>query len=169
MKKEILINLQNQEFKGNVLDIGLKNYGVVYNIYKYKNKNFDIEYIEGDKRCNIIEQNYYDTCVMFLSFGSISLKIRKIEIIKNIYKYLKDDGILYIWDIDKGYGKIFEGKIKILLPNRKIKEINVKNLNILKNISKKNTIKLLENYFDIINLKCLDDIYYIKAQKKGDT
>ena len=94
------------------------------------------------------------------------MKKRKKDIIKDVYKYLNKEGIIYIWDIDKGYGKLFNGHIKIVIPGSKIKHIDIKELNILKDTSKENTIKLLGDCFDILDSKSSDGIYYIKARKK---
>ena len=34
MKKEVFINLEKEIFKGNILDIGFSNHGIIYNISK---------------------------------------------------------------------------------------------------------------------------------------
>ncbi|MDU7252170.1 MAG: class I SAM-dependent methyltransferase, partial [Clostridium sp.] len=31
---EIVINMENEIFRGNLLDVGTDNYGIIYNIYK---------------------------------------------------------------------------------------------------------------------------------------
>lgn len=163
---EILINLENERFKGNVLDVGLSNYGIAYNIYKLSNKEFNVEYINGNDNNTNVEENYYDSCVMFLAFSSIMFKIRKKILVEEVFKYLKEDGYIYIWDIEKKYGKIFNGKIKVLMPDGKVKELEIKDYNIFKESSHKSTLELLSQYFDIIYSKNLNNIYYIKAHKK---
>lgn len=166
MKKNIFISMEREIFRGNILDIGMENQGIFYNIYKQYNDDINVEYISGKEGKKNIHENFYDSCILFFSLNSIWLKNKKRELIKDIYKYLNKDGIIYIWDIDKGYGKIFNGHIKVVIPGSKIKHMDIKELNILKDISKENTIKLLENYFDIIDSKSSDGIYYIKARKK---
>ena len=40
--------MEKEVFKGNVLDIGYKNTGIIYNVYKHLNEETNIEYINGD-------------------------------------------------------------------------------------------------------------------------
>lgn len=158
--------MEKEIFRGNILDIGFKNYGVVYNIYKEYNDDDNIEYVSGKEEKESIKENFYDSCIILFSFSSIWLKMNKKNFIKDIYRYLTKDGLLYIWDIDKGYGKIFKSCIKISIPGRRLREIKVRDLNILKNNTKENTLKLLKNNFEILDLKASNGIYYIKAKKK---
>lgn len=166
-KQEIFINMEQEIFKGNLLDIGNDNYGIIYSLYKQYNEDNNLDYIYGREKKKKIEQEFYDNCVMLFSLSSIWTKYNKKHMFKEINKYLKEDGTIHIWDIDKGYGKLFNAKIKILLPNRKIKTIEIKDYNILKDTSKENLIKLLQHYFEIIDLRASDNIYYIKGRKKG--
>ncbi|KYH30315.1 MULTISPECIES: hypothetical protein [Clostridium] len=166
MKNEIVIDLEKQYFSGEILDISSDNYGIVYNIYKSKNKEFDVEYIDGRDKAKNIKENFYDSCVMFLAFSSIIFKISRKILIEKIYNYLKEDGFIYIWDIDKGYGKTFFGKINVIMPQGISKKIEIKDMNLLKDTSSKTILKLIEEFFNIVEFKSLDNIYYIKAQKK---
>ena len=166
MKKDIFINMERETFRGNILDIGLENHGIFYNIYKQYNDDVNVEYLSGKEEKEKISEDFYDSCILFFSFSSIWFKKRKKGFIADIYRYLNKDGILYIWDIDKGYGKLFNGRLKIVIPESKMRQINVKELNIFKNTSKENAIKLLEGYFDILDSKSSDGIYYIQAKKK---
>jgi hypothetical protein len=165
--KEIFINLEKEIFRGNVLDIGLDNYGVVYNIYKQYNDNINVEYIRGREEVGTLKTEFYDSCILFFSFSGVWLKVNKRKFIRDICRYLNKDGLLYIWDIDKGYRKIFNATVKIVIPENRIRKIQIKDLNIFKNNSKKNTVKLLEKYFNIVDIKSSEGIYYIKAMKKA--
>ncbi|CAG7840212.1 hypothetical protein Z959_04865 [Clostridium novyi B str. ATCC 27606] len=166
MNNEIVINMKDQIFLGDILDIGSDNYGVIYKIYKNNNSDFNVEYLDNKEQFNEIKHSSYDTCVMFLSFSSIVLKSNKKKFMKKIYDYLKEDGIVYIWDIDKGYGRIFNNKIKVTMLNDVEKEINFKEFNILKNSSLNSIKDVLNNFFDIIESRCLNRVYYIKARKR---
>ena len=131
MKKEAFINLEKEIFKGDLLDIGLSNHGIIYNIYKeYTDDSSTIEYIEGKEEKKRIEEGVYDTCALFLTLSDIKLTHSKNTLIKDIYKFLKEDGLLYIWDIDKGFMKFFNSKIKIVLPDKSTKEIYLRDLSI---------------------------------------
>lgn len=164
--KDIYIDMQNEVFTGNVLDVGLNNYGIIYNLYKFQNENAAVEYIQGKDEKQYIENNCYDNCVLLFALSNLWLKSGKKNLIEDMSKFLKNDGILHIWDIDKSFSNLFRGKIKALLPDNSIKEINITDLNILKNCSKEKTIKLLEQYFEIIDLKDYDKVYYIKARNR---
>ncbi|MFU0825222.1 class I SAM-dependent methyltransferase [Clostridium sp.] len=166
MKNEIVINLEEQYFSGEVLDICSDNYGIIYNIYKSKNKDFDVEYVDGREKAKNIKENFYDSCVMFLAFSSIIFKISRKILVEKIYNFLKEDGFIYIWDIDKGYGKTFFGKVNVIMPQGISKTIEIKDMNLLKDTSSKTILKLIEEFFNIVEFKSLDNIYYIKAQKK---
>ncbi|KAJ51602.1 hypothetical protein BD780_002130 [Clostridium tetanomorphum] len=171
MKEEIQLKLQQEYFKGNILDIGVSNNGIIYNVYKYFNKeirdNIELEYINGKEEGKNIEKGIYDSCILFFTLSNIWLKKSKKNLLKDIYEYLNKDGCLYIWDIDKGYNKTFFNKIKIILPENNIKEIQLKDINILKDNSRESISKLIEEDFKIINIEEKEGIYYIKASKKN--
>lgn len=168
MKKEIFINLEKEIFKGNILDIGFSNHGIMYNIYKqYIDDDSSVEYIEGKEEKIRIKAGAYDICALFLTLSDIKFTRNRIKLIQDIYKYLKNDGLLYIWDIDKGFLKTFSSRIKIVLPDKSTKQIYSSDLNIFKNSSKENTMKILEPYFEILTLKNSDNIYYMICKKRG--
>jgi hypothetical protein len=167
VRKKVFINMEKEIFRGNILDIGLENYGIIYNIYKEYDDDANIEYISGKEEERGIKENFYDNCILLFSFGDIWLKMNKKNFIKDMHRYLTKDGLLYIWDIDKGFGKIFNGCIKILIPGQKLREIKIRNLNFLKDSSKDKTLDLLKNYFEMLDVKSSDGIYYIKARKKA--
>ncbi|MEW9096220.1 MAG: class I SAM-dependent methyltransferase [Clostridiaceae bacterium] len=164
--KEALIDLSNEEIQGSILDIGIKNYGVIYNISKHFSKNFDVDYIDERKDDVKIEQDYYDCCTLFFTLRDILLKTSKERLFKDIHTYLKEDGYLYIWDVDKKYNKYFHSKIKIKLPDNNMKEITIKDYNIFKDNSKDSILKLLNHYFIIIDSLERDGLYFIKAKKR---
>jgi hypothetical protein len=164
--KEIVINMENEIFRGNLLDVGTDNYGIIYNIYKQYNEDSNLQYINGAEEKENIKEGYYDNCILLFSFSNIFFKKNRMNLIRDIYLYLKEGGNVYIWDIDKKIKETFNGKIKILLPGEKIKEISIKDLNILKDSSMDTTVKLLSPYFEIQDLKSSDGVYYIKGTKK---
>ena len=109
----------------------------------------------------------YDLCALFFTLSDIKFSKSKRKLIQDIYKFLKIDGLLYIWDVDKGFAKTFNSKIKIVLPDKNTKQIYLRDLNIFKNSSKENTIKILQPYFEILTLKNSDNVYYMICKKKG--
>ncbi|EDS77434.1 class I SAM-dependent methyltransferase [Clostridium massiliodielmoense] len=166
MNNEIIINMEEEVLNGDILDIGMDNNGVIYNIYKNSNTDFNVEYIDDKNGLNFIKNNSYDVCAMFLSFSSIMLKANKKRFVKKIYEYLREGGVFYIWDLDKKYGRILNQSVKVKISDDMIKEIIFKEFNILKESSYESTKNILNDFFDIIDFKCLNGVYYIKAQKR---
>ena len=167
MKKEILINMEKEVFHGDVLDIGFENYGVVYNLHKMYNQVTTVEYINGKDEKVYLQKGGYDSCVLMFSLSSIWLSHDKQVLLTEIFNYLKEDGHIYIWDIDKGFKSTYIANIKIFLPERKTRDIKVRDLNIFKDSSKEKTLKLIEEYFQVVDFKVINNIYYIKGKKKG--
>jgi hypothetical protein len=164
--KEIHIDLRKEILKGNILDVGMDNYGIIYNLYKLYNKEASLEYIQGREEKELIEKASYDSCILLFSLNSLWLKSNKKSLFKDIYDYLHQDGLIYIWDIDKSYSRVFNGKVKVLLPENNVKDISLTNMNVFKDSSAESTLKLLKQHFEIIDFQCYDNVYYIKAKKK---
>lgn len=99
-------------------------------------------------------------------FFSLSKAGNKKDIIQNVSDFIKKDGILHLWDIDKPRFKIMNTRLKILVSDKKLKTIELKAFNPFIDASCSKAVKLLKPYFNIIDLKHSDDIYYIKAQRK---
>lgn len=169
--QDVVINLENERFKGNVLDIGMDNYGVIYQMCKNNDDDLNVEYIDKEGERNNIEKQWYDTAVLFFCLGKLNTNISKKKLLKEIYEYLRDDGEIRIWDIDKCSMSAANLKVKVLLPKRKVKNIVIKDFNIAKDRSKENIKKLLKPMFEIIEIKTSNNIYYIKGRKikKGMT
>jgi hypothetical protein len=162
------IDLRELDIVGNVLDIGLESCGIMYNIYKLniKNSNFDVEYSEGKDGVVEIEKDYYNFCVCFFSLRYLMMLKEKNNMIDLISKSLDAEGIVYIWDMNKGYGKYFNGIIRVMLPNRTIKKIRIMDLNIFNDTSMESVTRMLSDKFNILDTKVWDGIYFIKAKKK---
>lgn len=169
MEKEIYIDINEQMLKGNILEISVckQTQGVIYNLLKFYDKNIEVDIVNGKQEKKYIEENIYENCILFFSLRGMILNNSKRLLFKDISKLLKEDGLIHIWDIDKGYNKIFNATIKIVHPDKKIKKIKIKDLNILKDCSKEKTIKLMSKYFDIIDLKSSEGTFFIKGKKKG--
>lgn len=166
MEKNVTIQLEDELFDGNLLDIGMSNTGIIYNLYKEFNVNPTIEYIDGKYDEDKIEEKYYDNCVLLFTLSQVYFESGRKEIIKNINKYLKEKGKIYIWDVNKGYNKLVNFNIKIISSKTKEKKIIFKDNKIFLSSNKKATLKILSEYFNIIEEMQDEDIYYIKAEKK---
>ncbi|GAA0120769.1 MAG: class I SAM-dependent methyltransferase [Clostridium argentinense] len=165
MNNSVFINLENNISYGNLLDICHDNYGVIYNLFKYYDEDCDIQYFEGRAERNIEKQSY-DSCILFFSLNSIFKDIEKRRLINEIGDYLKNDGILYIWDIDKKFLKTYENNIKVYMPDKSLKEFHIKDYNILKDNSKEKVLNIINKRFEVINFKSNNGIYNIICRKR---
>ena len=167
MKKQLVLNLENEKIEGNVLDAGFVNYGIPYLIYKHNVKEFDIEYAEREKMKEQPLKSEYDSGVLFFTFRDMLFNFNKKRLIKSMYRYLNNNGIIYIWDASKGTFKIEDLEVKVLLPENKSKNIFIKDYNVFKNNSKEKILNMVSEYFNVVTFKTYEDIFFIKGIKKG--
>lgn len=160
----IEINIAEEIFEGNLLDIGFNNNGILYNGYKYFNNEFDVEYINGSEEKDLVEKGFYDNCTLMFVLSNIYFKRYKEKLFKEVKQYIKKDGYLYIWDIDKDFKKCFSNKVIMKLPNNVQRDFYVRNFNILKDNSQEATVKILEKYYDILDIKNEFGVYLIIAK-----
>jgi hypothetical protein len=165
LKNTILINLENENLSGNVLDVGFYNYGITYSLFKNGYDEISVDYLQGKDEKENIEVDFYDSCIVFFALSSIWSKYKRKKILIDLMKNIKKDGIIYIWDLDKPYGKIFSNRLKVILPGGEIKIIKLKELNLLKDTSFNTTKRIVEKYFEISECTCSDNIYCIKGKK----
>ena len=163
MGKTIILNLSGVKLSGDVLDVG-ESYGVIYNISKDAIDEVSIDLLEGDIDEKKITQKY-DTCTIFFYLSNLWMESSRADLIKEVNKLIKVGGEIYIWDINKERGKIIDNKVKVILPNEKVKEIEFKNYNPLLTCSFEEVKKILEKYCKIEETKVWEDIFFIKAKK----
>ncbi len=166
MGKTIIINLEKVNINGDVLDVGEKNFGIIYNLTKDVQEELSLDYVDEETDVKM-KENAYDTCTFFFELNKIWTSVEKEKIIKKVYKYIKQNGEILIWDINKERAKVFNNKIKIILPKGNIKEFTFKNLNILTSSNAEETKKILEKYFNIEETKTWEDIFFIRGKKLG--
>lgn len=165
----VFINMEKEIFRGDVLDIGFENYGIVYSVCKSFQDEIAVDYVDNIKEQGKAFKESYDSCVMFFSFREILFTHSKRRLIRNISRLLKPSGDLYIWDIEKKFKESVNKKVIVALPDKRVKEIEIKENNPIKDTTMTSTLKLLTSYFDIVDTKCANDIYYIKSKKKAMT
>lgn len=162
MGKRIILNLRDVNLKGDILDVG-ESFGVIYNLSKDLIGELAVDFVCDEEQ----ELNYesYDVCTMFFNLSSIFSNGSRQKLIDDVSKYLKPNGDLYIWDINKEAKEIIRNDITAILPSGKMKDFEFKNLNPLSKSSIDNNEKLLEKNFKIEETKLWEDIHYIKAKK----
>ncbi|WP_040212215.1 hypothetical protein [Clostridium polynesiense] len=167
MDKEAAIDFEGFVFKGSLLDIGSANEGIIYNIYKNNTVSDKIDYVDNYEEKELMEKDVYDNAALFFFLSSLIGRKDKIQLINQIYDYLKSDGCIFIWDIDKKPRTIYKKHVKVHLPKGKDRSLIFTDYNILKDSSLENTLNILQQNFNIEEYKAWDGIYYIKAKKKG--
>lgn len=164
MGKTIIINLEKVNINGDVLDVGEKNLGIIYNLTKEAQEEMSLDYVNNETKLEL-KNNTYDACTFFFELNKIWTNIEKERVIKEVYKYIKSEGEILIWDVNKERGKVFNNKIKVILPKGNIKEFAFKNLNVLTSSNIDETKKILEKYFNIEETKAWEDIFFIRGKK----
>ena len=163
--EELVVDLQNEGLEGNVLDIGVNNLGIVYNMCKSSEDEVTVDYFEEDVDGKCSYKNCYDVAVLFFTIGKF---LSKKKLFEEIYEYLNEYGEIRIWDIDKNNSISHIINLKILLPGSREKNIKLRSLNMLKSRSKESVIRLLMTKFDIIEMNSKNNVYCIKGRKKKE-
>lgn len=165
MRKTLVIDLEDVILQGDILDVGEKNLGIIYNISKEVQDELSLDYVYSETKIELKDRKY-DACTFFFDLNKIWTSLEKERLIKEISSYLKESGEIFIWDINKERGKVFNNKIKVILPNEKIKEFTFRNLNVLLSSNIDEIKKILEKYFEIEETKAWEDVFFIKGKKR---
>ena len=164
MGKTLVIDLEDVILQGDILDVGEKNLGIIYSISKEAKEELSLDYVSNDTKIEL-KNVKYDACTFFFDLNKIWTSLEKEKLIKEVSSYIKEDGEIFIWDINKERGKVFNNKIKVILPNKKIKEFTFRNLNPLLSSNVEEIKKILEKYFEIEETKAWEDVFFIRGQK----
>lgn len=163
MGKTMILNLADVKLQGDVLDVG-ESFGVIYNLSMDTEEEVAIDYVGSENR-HLLTKEDYDTCTIFFHLSSMWSMSSRVSLIKEVTKYLKVGGEIYIWDINKEVGTVVNNTINALLPSGKLKEFEFKNLNPISKSSIDDTKIMLEKSYKIEETKLWEDIYFIKAVK----
>ena len=167
MGKTLVIDLEDVILQGDILDVGEKNLGIIYNISKEAKEELSLDYVSNDTKIEL-KNTKYDACTFFFDLNKIWTSLEKERLIREVTSYIKDCGEIFIWDINKERGKVFNNKIKVILPNEKIKEFTFRNLNPLLSSNIEEIKKILEKYFKIEETKAWEDVFFIRGKKLRD-
>ena len=164
MGKTLIINMSNIKLEGDILDVSGDNTGIIYNISKDVDDEICVDYVNSENSKEI--QHKYDACTIFFKLSNLwSNKSREL-LIKEVTSYVKKDGKVYIWDLNKERGKIIDNKVRVLLPNGKDKETSFKNYNPLTTCKFDEVKKKLEKYCEIEETKVWENIFFLQGRIK---
>lgn len=164
MGKTLVIDLEDIILKGDILDVGEKNLGIIYSISKEAEEELSLDYVSGESKIELKDRKY-DACTFFFELNKLWTNLEKEKLIKEVSSYLNEFGEIYVWDINKERGKVFNNKVKVILPNGKIKEFIFKNLNLISSSNVEEIKKIIEKYFEIEETKAWEDVFFIKGKK----
>lgn len=164
MGKTLVIDLEDVAIHGDIIDVGENNLGIIYNISKEAENELSLDYVNNDTKTDL-QNRKYDAGTFFFELNKLWTAMEKERLIKEISSYIKDFGQIFIWDINKERGKVFNNKIKVILPKGKIKEFTFRNLNILLSSNIDEIKKIIEKYFKIDETKAWEDVFFIKGTK----
>lgn len=165
MEKTLFIDMDYFCIEGDVLDVTKERASVIYSLSKEVMDEICVDYVDDDNK-DVLNRRRYDLCTFFFNLNDIWSNRKRDSIIKEICKYLKESGKIYLWDINKERGEIIDKKIKIKMPDSSFKETDLLNLNPLIQCSYKDLEKVISKYFIIEEEKIWEDMFYIKGTKK---
>lgn len=157
MRKTLMVNLSNLELGGDIIDFSLENFSLL-----------DYEDSERNEECSevaITVEELYDSGIVFFYLNKMWNKLKREEMISKMTNYIKKDGYIYIWDLNKSFGEVVDVELKVLCPNEKFKNVNLKTNNIFSSLNIEEIEKILEKNCIIEETKVWEDMFYIKAQK----
>jgi hypothetical protein len=166
VKDTVQIDMQNLNLKGDILDIGVKNYGIIYKICRQYEDEVALEYVMGDEK-NLIEREYYDTAVLFFTLSPLRTAGKRRKLIKELYQYIRDCGEIIIWDINKSIGTLVNLQVEVLLGENETQKINIANLNPVKILSLTQVKRIISPFFEVTEEKLGKTIFFLRAKRKG--
>ena len=165
MNKVLILNMEHLKLEGDILDVTSENAGVIYSFSKEVEEELSVDYVEEESE---LEKKKYDVCTFFFNLNNVNGGLKKESLIKKITESLKDNGSIYLWDMNKTRGEVVDYKIKVILPNNKIKEGVIKNLNPLISCNFEEIKKILSKYYIIKEEKQWEDVFFLNGVKKKD-
>ena len=124
-----------------------------------------LEYVMGEEK-NFIEREFYDTAILFFTLNSLSNSLKRRKLIKEAYKYVREDGEILLWDANKFIGKAVDLEVDVLFNNCEFETVNIRNTNPLVKLDLSNVKKIISPYFDLVEEKEGKNIFFIRARRK---
>ena len=165
MGKTLVVNMDYLQIEGDILDISEENGGVIYSISKDIQDEISVDYVDESNKKILIGREY-DACTFLFNLNKLWSNRKRETLVKEITNYIKKDGKIFLWDINKEMGSKILNKIEIILPNGKVKGGLIKNNNPISSCSFEETIKIIQKYYIIEETKVWKEMFFIKGRKK---
>lgn len=164
-KEYVKIDMRNLQIKGDVIDIGVKNYGIIYKMCKETFDEVALDYVIGEEK-NLIEKGQYDTAILFFTLNTLPNNIKRKMLIKEAYNYIREDGEILLWDAKKSFGKSVNLEVDVLFNNCEFERVNIRNMNPTVKLDFLKVKRLISSYFEIVDEKEGKSIFFIRARRK---
>ena len=92
--------------------------------------------------------------------------MKRRKLIKEAYKYVREDGEILLWDANKFIGKAVDLEVDVLFNNCEFETVNIRNTNPLVKLELSNVKKIISPYFDLVEEKEGKNIFFIRARRK---
>ena len=165
MGKTLVVNMDYLQIEGDILDISEENGGVIYSISKEIQDEISVDYVDESNKKILIGREY-DACTFLFNLNKLWGNRKRETLVKEITTYIKKDGKIFLWDINKERGSKISNKIEIILPNGKVKGGLIRNNNPISSCSFEETIKIIQKYYIIEETKVWKEMFFIKGRKK---
>lgn len=169
MKKRAVINLQDLNINGNIIDVAEKGNTIVTEIaataLMEERNALDKDFISWNKKYIPCEERVYDYAIAFFSLNKIGNRFKLIKILRELKRVLKKNGKLLIWDAyGTGIRPDVTYDLKVLISEGDIRRVKCKVKFNPFRVSFYRLMKVLKrNGFSILNSRVMDNIYHIEA------
>ena len=87
--------------------------------------------------------------------------------IKEVSQYIKKEGHIYLWDVNKDIRENVSSKIEIILPNGNVKTGILKNNNPFIKCGYDEIIDIVKQYYIIEETRVWENMFFIKGRKEN--
>ena len=165
MGKTLVVNKKYLELEGDVLDISQENAGFIYSISKDIEEELSVDYVDENNK-GILNGRKYDACTFFFDLNKLWGNRKRKMLVKEVTSFIKDDGKIFLWDINKEMGDRVNNKVEIILPSGQVKGGLLRNNNPISSCTFEETIKIIEKYYIIEETKVWKEMFFIQGRKK---
>lgn len=147
--EKLFISLEKEVFKGNILDFTYKSDSVIYNSNKFYDNFIELDYVDAEIKNNADHNNLYDSCILFFILNKLRTTKSRKKLFHMINKVLKENGYIYIWDIEKKPLKAVNKRIVVGLPDKTVSKLQIKSFNFISKCNSNSIIEELKEHFII--------------------
>lgn len=127
----------------------------------------DCNWVYGYPDSLPFEDSSFDAVIAFFSLSYIKRKYIRNKAVKEISRILRNNGKLYIWDINIGlFSFCLKRKLEVILPHNDTVEMEIKGEGRISNYNVNSLIPVVKRYFHINESKNCVGHFIIEAAKK---